>query len=158
MYDELILALENPEVTKEFEFINDNLRRIVANIRKFETESLPVRDAIQILDQLGQGLNCVGMPESIKLKFKNVFEKNVGYMTLRAYFKEGELRSPLDQWTQSELGLLEFFPLTTSPVERVFSVYKIMLRSNRRRFRFHNFKKYVVAKCLLQQVCIATMH
>lgn len=153
MFDELILALESKETAAEFKFINDHLSCIVAKIRKFETESLPAREAVEILDSLGAKLNTtVGMPQSIKAKFKSVFEKNEGYVVMRAYFKDGELRSPLDKWSDEELKLLDFFPVTTSPVERNFSVYKIMLRSNRCRFKFKNFKKYVVSKCILQQL------
>lgn len=154
-YDELVLWLNQTDVIEEFEFVNEHLSSLVFDIKKLETEILEAHEGCKILDQIGAKLRSTpGMPVAIIKKFDDVFAKNSGYVALSTYFKSNKTvkLSPLDKWSDEQLKLLKFFPLSTAQVERIFSIYKIMLRSNRRRFKFRNFKKFVIAKCILQQV------
>lgn len=155
-YDELILRLKDPETVAEFDFIAENLCTMTAYIRRLETEALPARTAIESLRKVEETLKSVeNMPQNIIDKFDSVFfSKNEGFLALKTYFEsDGEIKlSPLDKWTEDQLDLLEYFPVVTSPVERSFSIYKIMFRSNRRQLKFSNFRKYVIAMSILQQV------
>lgn len=113
---------------------------------------MPTEEAIQCVKDLGtELLNVVGIPEEVKKKFESVFTKNKGYTVLCSYLANRKIGSPLTLWSKEDLKVLKNLPLASSDVERVFSIYKIMFRSNRRKFLFKNFSLFVVCKCLLQE-------
>lgn len=60
--------------------------------------------------------------------------------------------NPIQYWTSDERRLLEATPYSSAEVERIFSVFKAMLRDNRQSFIFENFKKILIVKCFLQKV------
>ena len=49
-----------------------------------------------------------------------------------------------EELTPSDIVKMQYCPITSVDVERSFSRYKAVLRSNRRYFEFENFKIYVI--------------
>lgn len=151
--EQILFSLTNAETIAEIEMISQNYQIIVENIKKLEKLNLPARAAIKYIDAIGNQLKSTpNVPESITEKYDDVFAKNIGYVALRKYLIDGEVTDVLTYWSEEDLPVLHKAPIVSTEIERDFSIYKIMLRSNRRKFDFYNFKKFVVSKCILHRV------
>jgi hypothetical protein len=75
-------------------------------------------------------------------------KKNKGFKTLQSIYKI--LNGELDEdnfscnLTPGQISLFKYLPNTSCDVERSFSQYKAVLRSNRRSLIFENLNKYVI--------------
>ena len=86
-----------------------------------------------------------------------ILQKNKGFKTLQSINKILNGESDEDNFscnlTPGQISLLKYAPTTSCDVERSFSQYKAIIRSNRRSFIFENLKKYVVVACNTRSEC-----
>jgi hypothetical protein len=88
----------------------------------------------------------------IKIKIESVLSKNKGYQTVLKISeilsgKEDTDRLP-EYWSLNDLTCMKNCPITSVDAERLFSLYKHLLTSNRRSLKFENMKK--IFNCLVQ--------
>ena len=111
------------------------------------TESLEIVD--NAIKQLERVPGEIGVLTNSKLQ--NILGKNPGFnavMTIRDILLNKTPKNNLEiEYNPKELTCMKYAPITSVDVERSFSRYKAMLRSNRRHFKFENFKLYVVSNC-----------
>lgn len=148
-----ILGLMTPNMREDVKFIHNTFAFIVDSIVKLESRSINLTDSIKIFEEVHEKLSQSEIvPDDIKEKVTNLRAANCGYKDLIVYKKDQVLSKELLLWHEDELPLLENAIVTSTEIERVFSVYNTMFRSNRRSFNFENFAKYVMSKWYLQIV------
>lgn len=151
--DELLAMLRDEETIQQLKFLAQHYEFLPIKIKILETHNLPPAEVFQHLTEIGDTLKSIpNAPPRIHEKYESVFAKNDGFVCLSKYFNEKEITGPLALWSTKELKCLQHVILTTSLIERAFSVYKIMFRTNRRAFLFKNFRKFVISKSILQTV------
>ncbi|KAL4153512.1 hypothetical protein QTP88_001345 [Uroleucon formosanum] len=96
------------------------------------------------------GQNKGPIAEKIDKKYKNVLEKNTGLKamsTIRNILNGNNVDEDFPNLTPGEVTKFRYAKITSCDVERSFSKYKNILRSNRRSFIFENLKHHVVVSC-----------
>lgn len=63
---------------------------------------------------------------------------------------------PIKRWSKEERKVLKATPYSSAEVERAYSVFKAMFRTNRQSFEFRTFQKFVITKYIIQKVSIIT--
>ena len=95
---------------------------------------------------------CMLANPEVKLKTEQVFDKNVDLKYLRAVNDQDvDTISTCSQFKKinpSDLTRLSTAPITSCEVERTFSVYKSILRDNRRSFQMESLKKHLTIASL----------
>lgn len=153
--EEMIALLSDVETLKEVKTITDDFYRIAINIRQLESLKLKASESIEIIEDIRNHLKTKpGIPQNIIKRFDDVFSEknNPGFVNLRSYFESGNVVEPITSWDDGDLTCIENIKLTSSEIERAYSVYSAMFRSNRRKFKIENFLQYVITKCILQKV------
>ena len=126
---------------------------IISTIKKLENRGLSITEVIDLLNKVKTVFKH-NYDQIYYQKFKSVFGNNKGFSTIKdvsRVLNNGPI--PLQEMTQelAQLSLLDmeklnYAPLVSCDVERVFSEYKTVLTDNRS-FLYENFKKYVIIKC-----------
>ncbi|KAF0685551.1 Uncharacterized protein FWK35_00027703, partial [Aphis craccivora] len=104
-----------------------------------------------ISSKFGQLTGTAGT--AINKKLQTVLNKNKGFQIMCNISKiltgeknDVDLDMPEDL-TSSNMTYFKFAPITSSDVERSFSLYKTLLEPNRRSFLFENLKKSLIVQC-----------
>ena len=117
-------------------------------ILKLENASLLLYGNLEIVEntisKLGQNKGPIA--EKIDKKYKNVLEKNSGLkaMSTICNILNGNNDKNFPNLTPGEVTKFRYAKITSCDVERSFSKYKNILRSNRRSFIFENLRHHVI--------------
>lgn len=154
-----VLNLLTSDVQRQVKFVNRTYSFIVEAIVKLEKRQITSVESYEIFEEVVDkfsALRCVRM--EIKKKLTELRMKNTGYLVLLTYFRDRVISGPLELWNEDELGLLLNAVLTSTEIERVFSVFNAMLRKNRKTFNVENFSQYIIAKWFMQIVSLKFAH
>ena len=106
-----------------------------------------------MIENIEQQLNNI-YDKRFHEKLVSVLSKNTGYSViseinniLRGNSSNGNETEVIDRLTPSEMTSLDYVPLVSCDVERMFSQYKSILADNRRKFSFENLKYNIIIKC-----------
>jgi len=150
---------DNQNLKNDLAYIKSNFCFLSQVIIKLQNKSLTLNGSLQIIisarDRL---LECNGrVADKVKNKLSLILQKNKGFKTLQSINKILNGESDEDNFscnlTPRQISLLKYAPTTSCDVERSFSQYKAILRSNRRAFIFENLEKYVVVACNTRSQC-----
>lgn len=155
--EDIIDLISDADTLKEINTITSDYYRIAVNIVQLEDMDLKADKGIAIIEDIRNDLKTKkDIPNSIIERFDDVFSQtnNPMYIQLRDFFQNENITlvEPLIFWSSEDLEKLRNLPLTSAEIERIFSVYKAMLRSNRKKFEIENFFEFVISKCILQKV------
>ncbi|KAL4085052.1 hypothetical protein QTP88_027890 [Uroleucon formosanum] len=132
--------------------IKSNFGFITQSILKLENATLLLDENLEIVEntksKLGQNKGPIA--EKIDKKYKNVLEKNIGLKamsTIGNILNGNNVDEDFPNLTPGEVTKFRYAKITSCDVERSFSKYKNILRSNRRSFIFENLKHHVVVSC-----------
>ena len=142
--------------------VRDEITLVVANsadlpgvITRLESQGLPLSSAVSLVEGLEASFESLtgATLAPVREKLHRTLLNNSGFQELRIVkgILEGEasteqLRDP-EKLTVDELNSLKYAPVVSCDVERVFSVYKSILRENRESFKFKNLMQHVVIAC-----------
>lgn len=137
-------------VCEELAFIKTNFACLSDAIKTLETRGLLLSKSIEIVERVNKSLNSL-QNNNISQKLTAVLKKNTGYHSLKnisELLHNGEPLNPNLQFLNpSDCCSLEYAPIVSCDVERIFSEYKLFLSDNRRKFTFENILHHVVIKC-----------
>lgn len=148
--------LRENELSEQLTFIYTYYSFIPKSIVILEKQGLPLIDAIEVIENAKRNFAAAPgeVAESIREKYESVLAKNTGLLTLRAIAKvlscapiEDAERSLLDTFQPSEIALYRYGPVCSCDVERIFSRFKSVLRSNRQRFTVEHVRWHMVSHC-----------
>lgn len=144
--------LFDPSVKADIIFIAANYCFLETSITKLETSGLPLVDQIKIISDAAKEINNVQgeAADAIKRKFTSVIDKNYGFAVLSsisANIVTASMGSAPETYTIEEMLSFKFAPTTSVDVERSFSMYKSVFRSNRQSFLFENLSQIFVIYC-----------
>jgi hypothetical protein len=146
--------LSKPNVRQDLVYIKANFESIPNAITKLEKKGLQLIDSIKIITDLCNSFNNLrgNTGLAIKNKWEQVLVKNPGYKSMLVIAKilNGDNADISDievDLTVEEISLFKYAPITSCDVERSFSQYKTLLRSNRLSFTEENFKMTLITHC-----------
>jgi hypothetical protein len=145
--------LHEESIKNELIFIKSNYGFLADSIKKLETSRLPLAIQLKIVSDAIISINNINCDSatSVKAKLNSVLNKNVGFATLKiisSSLSEGSSSTKLnDVYTVKETLAFKFAPITSVDVERSFSMFKNVLRSNRESFLFENLSEMIVIYC-----------
>ena len=145
--------MENKNMQNNLVFISANFEFLVDTISKLETSEMPLTESLEIVENATKQLERVpgDIGDLTNSKLKNILEENPGLnaiMSIKDILLNKPPKNNLEiEYSPREIMCMKYVPLTSVDVERPFSRYKAMLRSNRRNFKFENFKSYVISNC-----------
>ncbi|KAL4103234.1 hypothetical protein QTP88_018611 [Uroleucon formosanum] len=132
-----------------------NFSCLSITIKRLQKQGILLSEAIEIVQDISTKFSQLTgtAGTAINKKLQTVLNKNKGFQIMCNISKilTGEkndvnLDIPEDL-TSSDMTYFKFVPMTSSDVERSFSLYKTLLASNRRSFKFENLKKSLVIQC-----------
>lgn len=153
------IALENckkivtsTELPQNLLYIKSNYSFVSSSIRKLETQGMSLSESVEIVDEFDMLCKKVKgtIGNSIYDKFKQVINKNAGYLKLKNVKKilEGETVNDFDfNFSLECIAKLKNAPITSVDVERSFSISKHMYSDRRQNFLLHNFEKHLIINC-----------
>lgn len=134
----------------EIIYVNTNFYFLCESIKELEFQANSIDKNIEIVERCVEKLNILN-DETYSEKMRNVLEKNRSYPTIKKIKEIISNRevvpAELSKYKLSQISAYQYIPFTSSDVERNFSRYKNVLRSNRRSFDFENLKKLLVVQC-----------
>lgn len=90
------------------------------------------------------------MYQIVILKIQQVMDKNKGFQKIQIICKK--LNGSTTNWDVKQLMTFKYAPITSVDVERSFSMYKNILRSNRHSFLFENLSQQFIIYCNNNQI------
>lgn len=142
--------MEKPEIENQLAYITSNFVHLKFAIIKLEEKGLSLHESTKVIDDLEDNLPFGSVGAKIKLKLNDVIEKNKGFQILNAIkgIIDGKEGLRIDQpLSPAEIAHFKYAPITTSDVERSFSMYKTLLADNRQSFLFENLRQTFVIRC-----------
>jgi hypothetical protein len=144
--------LKKPSLKNDLAFIAANFKWVPDKIRELEKKNVLLTDAMDIIsDAFAKFQATPGfLGVRIKEKCNFVLDRNVGLSKLKAIADvlRGETPSMgLEEYSPSELACFRFAPITSTEVERTFSILKHTLNDRRQCFSFENLKMILVLSC-----------
>lgn len=145
--------LNDSTIKGDLIFIAANYGFLGPTITKLETSGLKLSSQIGMVQHAIDSISGVNgeVAETIKNKIASVIVKNCGFDFLKTISEilagDATVNSITDQYTIKEISAFKFAPLTSVEVERSFSMYKNVLRSNRQSFIFENLSEIFVIYC-----------
>lgn len=144
-------AIDSSTFKTNLIFINTNFACIPQAITKLQERGLNLIDSLQILQAIQDKLKSQHLSKYSN-KLKNILKRNPDFEIVNAIsnvLKTGKNNMPSDlkTYTALELEAFKYAPITSCDVERYFSMYKEVLRDNRRRFLFENLEQHVILFC-----------
>jgi hypothetical protein len=129
---------------------------LAEGITQLECRTISMPRALSIYEMLLGRVQAdtSALQATVLEKFDSVFGKNAGLKKMVAIRNAIEGRDLTDvdrglisMYTPADIALFKYCPLTSCEVERTFSQYKAVLRSNRERFEFEHLKMHMIAIC-----------
>lgn len=147
-------TLNSSTIKRDLAYIQANFSCIVTALTKLQCRGVTLNESIETFEVVGRALNSLRDKKYLR-KYENLVEKNSGFSALkiiRNIINGDNVNTDLNQdfinsFSPIEINALQFAPVTSSDVERSFSVYKHILNEKRRSFTFENLKKHVIVNC-----------
>lgn len=140
-------------IAEDFQCISEKFQCIPATITRLEARELTLNDTLEILREIyDQLVTDDDIPDIIRIKMARIFERNRGFhqMIDVADCLQRDIFDRLPAgWTIEDARVCSFAALTSVEVERSFSRYKSIFRSNRQSFLFKNLRSHVIVSCFL---------
>lgn len=145
-------ALRKSTTKTDLVFIASNYGFIANHIKKLQTSAISLNEQIKILNDTIKNIDNVpdcNAKYTVQNKIKQIVEKNRGLETLQNICGQlnGSKVTPTTEYNVSEVLAFKYAPMNSADVERSFSFYKNIFRSNRQNFLFENLCQYVVIYC-----------
>lgn len=144
---------EGEEIRSLAQDVNENFKCIPWAINEMQAKYMDATKAFMIINEVER---CIANANKIEVitKMEDVIRNNVGFNIIRNYLQDGiiGIDDELSRWSPEERDLLKQIPFSSATIERMFSVYKSMMRDNRKAFVFENFRMAVICKCALNSV------
>lgn len=148
-------AINRDGIKEELIYIKSHFKCVSTAIKMLERKDVPLVTNISVIENLLLELNSAPgeVAKKVVEKFNYILQKNVGYHTLQhiANILSGKRESKLSDIKETlsleEIANFKYAPVTSVDVERSFSEYKSILRSNRESFVFSNLKMVTVIHC-----------
>jgi len=145
--------LQDNTIKMDIIFISSNYGHLVDSITQLESYGKRLSEQIKIVTNAVNLIEQVHAKEAVAVKEKlvNVIKKNTGFSILQniSSMLTGlpVINEVNEKYTIDETLAFKFAPITSVDVERTFSMYKNVLRSNRQSFLFENLKEIFVIYC-----------
>lgn len=144
-------AFSSRNIRENLIFIKSNFELVVEAVTYFENTQLNSSQAFEKITLVQNSLFLLA-DSRFSAKFNDILSRNPGFDIIKRLSDvingisqlDDELK---DRFTIEEITKFKYMPFSSTEVERVFSVYKSMLRDNRRSIIFENLAKLVVLKC-----------
>lgn len=152
-----LLRTKATELKKDLAYLKSNFSFIPGAITKFESVVIDLNDGIATYEEIQSKLYELRTPIYHR-KFNDVIGRNTNFNRLRIIrniiygrreendFDESDVQF-VNNYSPAEISLFKNVPLSSTDLERTFSIYKTVLTERRRSFSFDNLKKYVVICC-----------
>eukprot|EP00477_Mikrocytos_mackini_P001413 GAHX01001519.1.p1 GENE.GAHX01001519.1~~GAHX01001519.1.p1 ORF type:complete len:345 (-),score=49.59 GAHX01001519.1:26-1060(-) len=145
---ELIL---DDSVKNDIAFIETWFGRLIPLFAQLQVNGLTLKNSIKIVDKVKQILNeCPNNEKTffIKNKFDKLLTKNKGLATLMEINNNLNTGNRNQEFNYSQIDLSKFMyaPITSSEVERVFSLYKGIYTEKRTNLSEQNLKYILIIK------------
>lgn len=140
---------ENPNLEEEFNFIHTHYHTITDTITQLEERGMSLENSIDLITQVAARIqDDREIPANIKQRMQSVLQNNSGFSTdLMNIFQclQGvqNVNIPVG-WNIADVNCMTHAPTTSCEVERSFSYFKSIFRSNRQSFTTANLAKYVI--------------
>ena len=140
----------NPSLKNDLAYISLNAVFLAHAITKLETRNMSLAESVSIVNDTFQKLQKAPgeKGKEMKNKFMVILEKNPGWKELQII---SDIHSGNDntgtlevELSPREITLFSNAPITSVDVERSFSLYKSILRPDRRQFSFQNLKFHLI--------------
>ena len=143
--------LEEDSITAELAFISDNYASLVSSIHKLEHSSLPLCESLSVVKEAVAKVTQVPgeRGKALANKMNSVLSKNTGFQKINAIASilSGEVSNVDINLTPSQINSFKCAPVTSTDVERSFSIYKHILDDRRCRLTQQHMKWMLVIYC-----------
>jgi hypothetical protein len=143
--------LNDKSIRSQLIFIESNYGFLAESIKKLESSGLSLASQIEIVSDAIDAVNNVkgDTANSIKTKLDSVVNKNVGFEMMKNISMSLSEHSSINHtiYTVKELLAFKYAPITSVNVERSFSMFKSVFRSNRQSFLFENISEMLIIYC-----------
>jgi hypothetical protein len=149
-------CFEDPATRDQIVAVHSSYSFLTEGITQLECRTISMPRALSIYEMLLGRVQAdtSALQATVLEKFDSVFGKNAGLKKMVAIRNAIEGRDLTDvdrglisMYTPADIALFKYCPLTSCEVERTFSQYKAVLRSNRERFEFEHLKMHMIAIC-----------
>lgn len=145
------ILIQSTSIKSDLVYIKNYFKCISSSITQLETKGLPINESLSIVQSVKESIECADKNNFID-KFNQIIGKNTGLKSLmkiknNIYSNKREADEYVDKLSPSEMLSFKFAPVTSTDVERVFSIYSTVLCNNRRSFIFDNLKKHMIILC-----------
>jgi hypothetical protein len=143
--------LKDTKIKSDLLYIKSNFKIIETTITQLESVGMSLSESMNIMNifekartQIESGQGAVA--EIIKLKLKNVLNRNPRYSTIYSLYKifSGEHVEMPPNISVTDATKLKFLPVTSCDVERSFSLYKNILTEKRHSLTPDNIEKLLI--------------
>lgn len=142
---------KNASLKSDLAYIKDNFECICESIIKLEKRGLSLKESLYIIEKVRDDIENLENGIFFE-KLNKVLNRNVGIQTLIKikniiFLNKSEYSEYINSLSPTELLSFKFAPVTSSDVERIFSIYSTVLCDNRRSFTFENIKRHMIVLC-----------
>ena len=142
------IFLNNNNTMQEVLEITHNYFFLIQIITNLQRQDISLKDSLEIFENANEtimSVNC-SISESVNEKFNQIYRKNKGVQELIDI--KNVMRGKTDltsfRYNLNELNALKFTPITSSDVERVFSIYKDILSDKRKLFKESSMEDIII--------------
>ena len=145
--------MDSPRFTTDLAYLESHYTFLVQRIAEIESSQLTLCESLQLLLDAQTRLARVNGTKGalLKQKAESVHAKNVGLRVMEAVGQVscGEVvaKENYAPYSQADLPLLKFAPLSSVDVERSFSMLRASMRDNRERLSLESARMLVVVHC-----------
>lgn len=145
----------NPSILHDAVFVRYYFGEIPGHIAFMESETATFREVIIRMCEVEEKM--MTLPDSpFKTYIMEYFRKNVaanpGFKNVMEYFNNGSKNGVLKNWSDEDLECIDNLSAANDDIERIFSVSKALLRTNRQAFNFENFRMKMMSNNVLRKV------
>lgn len=140
---------ETPNLHREFEFIHEHYSLITKQLRDWNDEECRLATLLISSPKLLQlFIETQSFLQTLKKKIPNVFLNNTGFsidlLNICRSLQGEPNQNFLNGWNNADIQCMRYAPTTSCELERSFSSFKNILRSNRQTLTNENLEKFVV--------------
>ena len=139
-------AVHQEGVAASLAFIQANFRHLPESIKKLETQGVQLIEAFSIVEYCTSQEIPGTIGAAYHKKIQAVLARNLGYEAIQSLVvvHRGEPATTVLPWEPAAMASIKFAPITTCDVERSFSMYKRLLRDDRKNLTMQNIEKHMV--------------
>ena len=148
--------IQNENLKRQLAFINTNYSFLPLTIAQLEEQGLCIENSLKLLEDAEARISSVGGDSGAAIfeKFKFVFGKNTGLKTMRGISKvlqgedlTSEEESLFAGFEPMDYAVFKYATITSCDVERSFSRFRSLLRTNRERMTVEHLCWLLVCHC-----------